>query len=107
MFASEFSVPANTMRVLTFAYALLLICLTVVPGHAEKRVALVIGNSNYQHAGRLGNPANDAEAVAALLKASGFDVIERRSDVGIAAMRRAIGDFSDIATDADIAIVYY
>src|SRR5262249_15679129 len=37
----------------------------------------------------------------------GFDVIERRSDVGIAAMRRAIGDFSDIATDADIAIVYY
>jgi TPR repeat protein len=81
--------------------------LTVVPGHAEKRVALVIGNSNYQHVGRLGNPANDAEALAALLKASGFDVVERRSDVGIAGMRRAIGDFSDIAADADIAIVYY
>jgi uncharacterized caspase-like protein len=97
----------NSMRFATIACALLLICLTVVPGHAEKRVALVIGNSNYQHAGRLGNPANDAEALAALLKASGFDVVERRSDVGIAEMRRAIGDFSDTAADADIAIVYY
>jgi uncharacterized caspase-like protein len=95
------------MRFATIACALLLICLTVVPGHAEKRVALVIGNSNYQHTGRLGNPANDAEALAALLKASGFDVVERRSDVGIAGMRRAIGDFSGIAADADIAIVYY
>jgi uncharacterized caspase-like protein len=79
-----------------------------VAGAAQaKRVALVIGNSNYQHVGRLGNPANDAEALAALLKASGFDVVERRGDVGIAKIRRAIADFSDIAADADIAIVYY
>jgi hypothetical protein len=89
------------MRVTTFAYALLLICLTVVPGHAEERVALVIGNSNYQHAGRLGNAAGDAEALAALLKASGFDVVERRSDVSIAEIGRAIGDFSDISADAE------
>jgi hypothetical protein len=40
-----------------------------------------------------------AGALAALLKASGFDVVERRSDVGIAGMRRGIGDFSDIAAD--------
>jgi hypothetical protein len=75
------------------AFALLLICLTVVPGHAEKRVALVIGNSNYHNVGRLGNPANDAEALAALLKASGFYVVKRRSDVGIAEMRWTIGIF--------------
>jgi hypothetical protein len=29
------------------------------PAFAEKRVALVIGNSAYQNVARLGNPAND------------------------------------------------
>ena len=37
---------------------------------AEKRVALVVGNSAYQHARRLTNPANDAADVAAALKSS-------------------------------------
>jgi uncharacterized caspase-like protein len=41
------------------------------PAHAEKRVALVIGNS-----GRLGNPANDAAAMTATLQQAGFDVVE-------------------------------
>jgi hypothetical protein len=31
---------------------------------ADKRVALVIGNSDYQHASRLPNPVNDAGAVS-------------------------------------------
>ncbi len=44
---------------------------------ADSRVALVIGNSIYQHANRLPNPANDALAVANLLKKSGFDVDSR------------------------------
>ena len=36
--------------------------------HAEKRVALVIGNSGYQHVARLANPANDAAAITATLQ---------------------------------------
>jgi hypothetical protein len=90
-----------------FALAALLICLGALPGQAERRVALVIGNSNYQHAGQLGNPVGDAAAFAALLKSSGFQVIEHRSDVALAEMRRAIGDFADAAREADVAIVYY
>ena len=35
---------------------------------AEKRVALVIGNSNYRDVPVLANPRNDAEDVAAALK---------------------------------------
>jgi uncharacterized caspase-like protein len=81
--------------------------LGVMPGHADKRVALVIGNSNYRHAGRLTNPVNDAAAVAALLKSAGFAVVEPGSDVGIAQMRRALSDFADTARDSDIAVVYY
>ena len=35
------------------------------PALAEKRVALVIGNSAYENVARLGNPANDATAMTA------------------------------------------
>jgi len=41
--------------------------------HAEKRIALVIGNAEYQ-TGALNTPANDAGLVAQTLQASGFDV---------------------------------
>ena len=49
-----------------FIAALLLVC---QPASAEKRVALVLGNSNYKNAAVLPNPVNDAAAVAATLKA--------------------------------------
>ena len=44
--------------------------LRILPSHAEKRISLVIGNSAYQHVGRLPNPANDAAAMAALFNAA-------------------------------------
>jgi uncharacterized caspase-like protein len=74
---------------------------------AERRVALVIGNSAYQNVPKLPNPVNDARGVAVLLKNAGFDVVESRSDLGIASIRRAMRDFTDIARDADIGVVYY
>ena len=96
------------MRIVAaLACAVLLLCVGALPGRAEKRVALVIGNSAYQNVARLPNPANDAAAVAALLKGARFDVVEARADLGIAGLRRAVGDFADIAAGADIAVVYY
>lgn len=74
---------------------------------AEKRVALVIGNSAYKRVVQLPNPARDAAAVAELLKQSGFDVVEARNDLGVTEMRRALRDFSNTARDADIAVVFY
>ena len=88
-----------------FAAALALFAL-IATAHADKRIALVIGNSAYQHAGTLANPANDAAAMGALLKSAGFSVDIQR-DVGVLEMRRAIRDFSEAARDADIAIVFY
>ena len=44
--------------------------------HAEKRIALVIGNAGYQ-AGALNTPSNDAGLIAQTLQASGFDVVAR------------------------------
>jgi uncharacterized caspase-like protein len=91
---------------------LLLACAALMPSVAcaalaERRIALVIGNSSYQHAGQLANPANDANAVVTMLKAAGFASVEVRRDLGIAEMRRVLGDFSEAARDADMALLFY
>ena len=49
--------------------------LAPLPAQAQKRVALVIGNSAYQNAGLLDNPKNDATDVADALNKHGFHVI--------------------------------
>ena len=75
--------------------------------HAEKRVALVIGNSAYQKVGKLLNPTSDARAIAGMLQAANFDEVMLRENLGIRELREAIKDFSDLARDADAAVVYY
>jgi uncharacterized caspase-like protein len=84
-----------------------LLCLSADPALAEKRVALVIGMSEYQHAPRLPNPSRDAEAMTALFKKAGFDVVVSKRDLGVAELRRTIREFSETSRDADIALVYY
>jgi hypothetical protein len=84
--------------------ALLLVC---QPAFAQKRVALVIGNSAYQNVVPLANPINDAAVIAATLKNAGFDVVDSRHDLPAAETRHALRDFADRASDADIAVVYY
>jgi uncharacterized caspase-like protein len=91
-------------RLVLAVAALLLVC---QPALAEKRVALVLGNSAYQNAPPLANPINDGAAVAATLKAAGFDYVDSRHDLSALEVRRALRDFADRARDADIAIVYY
>jgi uncharacterized caspase-like protein len=86
------------------AAALLLVC---QPASAEKRVALVIGNSAYRNVPALTNPVNDGAVIAATLKDGGFDVVDSRHDLPAAETRRALRDFADRARDADIAVVYY
>jgi uncharacterized caspase-like protein len=77
---------------------------SVVPG---KRVALVVGNSAYQHAPALSNPARDASAMAAMFQKSGFAVLTAQNDVGNLQFKRTIRQFEDAAADADIAVIYY
>jgi uncharacterized caspase-like protein len=74
---------------------------------AERRVALVIGNSAYQNVAQLPNPAQDAAAVAAMFKKAGFDVVDTKLNVGNVEIRRALREFNGIARNADIAVVYY
>src|SRR6195256_4543376 len=92
------------LRKIFLAAALLLVC---QPAFAEKRVALVLGNSAYQNVAPLTNPANDSAKMAATLKDAGFDIVDSRRDLPAAETRRALRDFADRARDADIAVVYY
>jgi Caspase domain len=82
-------------------------CLFGQPAFAEKRVALVMGNSAYQNASRLTNPVNDSDAISATFKAAGFDVVELRHDLKVSEMRRALREFSDSVLAADVAIIYF
>lgn len=76
------------------------------PVLAGGKVALVIGNSDYAHASRLANPGNDARALADKLGALGFEV-QLHQDLGGQGMRVALGEFTEAALGADIALVFY
>jgi uncharacterized caspase-like protein len=84
-----------------------LFCVSADSALAEKRVALVVGMSNYRQVPRLANPARDAEAMSALFKKVGFDVVDSERDLGISDLRRVIREFAEISRDADISVVYY
>ncbi len=73
---------------------------------AAERVALVIGNSTYDHASVLPNPGTDAKAIAAALERLGFDV-SLRTDLSKATFERELADFSERAADSQLALVYY
>jgi len=77
--------------------------------YAENRLALVIGNSAYRNVHALPNPANDAKAMADLLKSAQFHVIET-ANLSQSDMRQAIRDFASkvaqIGPDT-VALVYY
>lgn len=94
-------------RSVAIIFAILTICLFCPAALAEKRVALVIGNSGYQHVARLSNPTNDAAAMAAMLKAAGFDSVDLRTDLEATDMLRALRDFGNKTRDAGIAVIYY
>jgi hypothetical protein len=77
------------------------------PAFAERRVALVIGNSDYQYAPALPYPRRDAQAMAAMFQKAGFDVVSAQTDAGVSQFKRSIAQFEDEAGRSDIAVVYY
>jgi uncharacterized caspase-like protein len=74
---------------------------------AERRIALVVGNANYNNPSLvLSNPKNDAEDVAAALRAVGFEVVQA-VDTNKRDLDVSMAKFARLATDADAALFYY
>jgi tetratricopeptide (TPR) repeat protein len=72
----------------------------------EKRLALVIGNANYDK-GELKNPVNDARLIASTLDSLHFDVILKENLSTKRDMTAAIREFGSRRSEYDVAFVYY
>jgi uncharacterized caspase-like protein len=86
--------------------AAMLLFLTLVEALADGRVALVVGVSNYEHAGRLANTLNDANDMATALKRLGFDV-EILLDPNRGAFETAVRRYGERSVNADVSLFYY
>ena len=73
---------------------------------AAGRVALVVGNSNYAHIGRLPNPDNDARDMSAALRRLGFEVTTE-FDADRVALTEALRAFTRRSAGADVSLVFY
>lgn len=90
-----------------FFAATLVLLSSLLPSTAlAKRVALVIGNSDYAHAAPLPNPVNDGTAIAALFREIGFETVEGY-DLDYGGLRATLREFARAARGAEVTAVFY
>ncbi len=88
-------------------FALLFSAVFLNAAWADKRVALVIGNSKYENVTPLTNPANDAVLMEAALKDAGFDVTLLK-DLDQKGMKQAMLNFGrKLKQGADASMFFY
>jgi len=90
----------------TKLFLLLLLPFFLFSQEKEKRLALVIGNANYDK-GELKNPVNDARLIASTLDSLDFDVILKENLSTKRDMTAAIREFGSRRSEYDVAFVYY
>jgi uncharacterized caspase-like protein len=71
-----------------------------------RRVALIIGNSAYQHTAQLANPKNDASDFGGALTKLGFDVV-LGADLDKSRMDRTIRQFAEKLNGAELGVFFY
>jgi uncharacterized caspase-like protein len=82
------------------------LALLATPAAAERRVALVIGNSAYQHTSPLPNPRHDAEDIATALRRLEFEVFVGQ-DLNKREMERLVREFTGKLAGVDVALLFY
>lgn len=92
----------------SFLYAAMSLA-TVFPASAEKRVALVVGNSAYRNVSPLSNPANDAKLIAATLQSLGFELAggSAQLDLDKPGFEAIVKRFGTLMQGADVGLFYY
>lgn len=87
----------------------MMLLFTVVTSHAENRVALIIGNQNYNGSAgfeTLPTCINDAKEMDKVLRSLGFSTIVA-SDANKEEMLQAIEKFSSLSKNADVAVYFF
>ncbi|MBZ9732228.1 caspase family protein [Mesorhizobium sp. CA18] len=94
------------LRCCALIAALILVGLATVQAHADRRVALVIGNSEYREIPALKNPDKDADDVSSTFRLAGFDVFVAK-DLTKLQFEKEFRNYLAAADSADLAVVYY
>jgi hypothetical protein len=76
------------------------------PAHAEKRVALVIGNNDYKNVPKLQKAVNDARTMGATLKQLGFSVMVAENQ-NRQQFSQTLLDFDNAVAPGDTAFFFY
>jgi formylglycine-generating enzyme required for sulfatase activity len=79
----------------------------IAEAHAERRVALIVGNDKYEHLAPLEKAVADATAYADVLKAKGFDQVILKTDLSRSSLDEAIATFIDQIQPGDTAVFAY
>ena len=93
-------------RWLGLLFVIAVVLIGTVDAWAERRVALVVGNAQYEHTSALKNPVNDAREIGALLERLGFEVLVS-TDLDQAEFARTIDSFGRRLEGADVGLFFY
>lgn len=91
---------------LAVAAATLVLITAAAAQQTGKRVALVIGNSEYSHLPKLKNPTNDVREVIAVLRSAQFEVIHGQ-DLTRIQFEELAKTFLRSVENADVSLIYY
>jgi len=98
-----FFTSGNALRSFCLVFTFLVF---TASAHAEKRVALIVGNGAYTWAGTLENPVNDARVLGETLRNLDFEV-HLEENLQRSAFLDAIKRFSASLEGADVALFFY
>ncbi|WP_244619956.1 caspase family protein [Mesorhizobium sp. NFR06] len=84
----------------------MLVGLTTIQARADRRVAFVIGNSEYREIPALKNPDKDADGVSKTFRLAGFEVFTAK-DLTKLQFEDQFRNYLAAADGADLAVVYY
>lgn len=79
---------------------------TVIKTSRETKLALVIGCSEYDFAGTLNNPINDANSIEAKLKSLGFEIIKSLNP-SQRELKMVIDEYGDKLKGYDLGLFYF
>ena len=103
---TRLAIACVTLLVVTFASFSFSNTFAAQAANDLKRVALVIGNGDYEHSLKLPNPPNDALAMKQLLSGMGFEVYSG-ANLNKQATERLLRDFAKAAKSADVSLLFY
>ncbi|MCZ8542661.1 caspase family protein [Mesorhizobium qingshengii] len=94
------------LRLCGFIAVVLVAAFTTFDTSADRRVALVVGNSEYREIPALKNPDKDAEDVSRTFRLAGFEVFVAK-DLTKLQFEEQFRNYLAAADGADLAVVYY